>query len=127
LIRVDYPASERGPGLRDLGDAAREADAADLFSARCPHTCRAKLAANLGAPLAQTQHGDDVEVRTSRSGRVCLHRDPDGEWGLCWDGTSLVEERARAAQELKQISRNAAIYRKRRELAIAMRNGLPAL
>jgi hypothetical protein len=127
LIRADYPATDRAARLRELGDAARAADAADLFSVRCPHACRGKLGASLGAPLAQTQRGDEVEVRTARNGRLCLHRGSDGEWGLCWNVAALIAERARAAQELRQISGNAAVYRKRRELATALGKGLPCL
>jgi hypothetical protein len=117
LISADYPAAERRVRLRDLGDAARKADAADLFSARCPRECRVQLTANVGAPTKVTWDGDEVEVHTSRNGRFRLHRGPDGRWGLVWNTAALTDERLRATREVRQIRRNAAIYRKRRALA----------
>lgn len=94
-------------------------DAADLFSMRCPSACRAQLGASLGAPIEKFVAGHEVLWRTTR-GQVRLHRCENAEWGLVWNTQALHQERGRAARELVQIGRNAAIYRRRRQLASAL-------
>jgi len=126
LIQAEYPADERAEGLRELGDAVRARDAADLFSMRCARACRARLGASLGAPVGRRGRGDDVEVATTRGGRIHLHRCADGAWGLVWNTTELAAERRRAAREHSQIERNVQIYRRRRALAAALETGVAA-
>jgi hypothetical protein len=123
LIRADYPAPERFANLRALGDAAEAHDAADLFSIRCPIECRTRLTARVGAPVGSQAGADEatVTVRTSRGGELRLFRSPEGLWGLVWNTAALSQERLQASRELRQISRNAAIYRKRRALAHELR------
>jgi hypothetical protein len=120
LIRAEYPSILRDSSLRPLGDAASARDAADLFSTRCRSACRAHLAAQLGAPVAQDPDGDEATVRTVRGGLVRLHRCDTGQWGLVWHTRGLDEERRHAARELVQIERNAQVYRRRRALADAL-------
>lgn len=124
LIQAEYAATDRAAALEELGDAARSRDAADLFSMRCPRACRARLAADLGAPLGQVVRGDEVEVFTARGGRVRLHR-CQNEWGLAWNPARLSDESSRAARELAQIRRNATVYQRRRALAAALAPGAP--
>jgi hypothetical protein len=117
LIRADYPEPERAAALSALGDARSAADAADLFTQRCAEPCMSELAAAVGAPVAESKLGEhDVDVRTTRGGRLRLHRGKDGWWGIVWNTKELSEERTRAARELIQIRHNAAVYRRRRAL-----------
>jgi hypothetical protein len=117
LIRTEYPDSERAAALAALGDARSATDAADLFTQRCVEPCMAELTAAVGAPVAEREVGEsEVEVQTSRGGRLRLHRGKDGLWGIVWKTQALSEERTRAARELIQIRHNAAVYRRRRTL-----------
>lgn len=117
LIHADYPAPERDLALAALGDARTAADAADLFTRRCAEPCMSELAAAVGAPLSERPAGArEVEVRTTRGGRLRLHRGNDGWWGIVWNTQALSEERTRAARELIQIRHNAEVYRRRRTL-----------
>jgi hypothetical protein len=117
LIRSEYPDSERAAALTALGDARSAIDAADLFTQRCAEPCMSELAAAVGAPIAEHKvGGDEVEVQTTRGGRLRLHRGKDGWWGLVWNTQALSEERTRAARELIQIRHNATVYRRRRVL-----------
>jgi hypothetical protein len=115
-IRADYPPAEREAMLAPIADAADAADPEALFARRCAAACRAELATQLGAPVSEAQRDGDVEVQTSRGGRLRLHRGEDGAWGIVWNTAALSDERLRAARELLQIEANAAVYRRRRAL-----------
>jgi hypothetical protein len=118
LIRRDYPEPERSRALASLGDAAQVKDAAELFARRCSEPCMAELEAAVGAPVAEQPdaRSGEVEVRTSRGGRLRLHRGKDGWWGIVWNTAAASAERTRAARELIQITHNAEVYRRRRAL-----------
>ena len=115
LIRGDYPADEAPAALRALGDALGHGDGAGLFAERCSAVCMAEIASQLGAPVRQTQRGVELEIETSRGGKLRLHRER-GVWGIVWRTEELYEERRSAAHELVQIRANAEIYRRRRAL-----------
>jgi hypothetical protein len=119
LIRRDYPEPERAQALASLGDAALVKDAAELFARRCGEPCMAELEAEVGAPVAEPPEStrtQELEVRTTRGGRLRLHRGKDGWWGIVWNTSALYAERTRAARELIQIQHNAEVYRRRRAL-----------
>jgi hypothetical protein len=116
LIEADYPDDERGPALSALGDAAHARDAESLFAARCTAPCMAQLSAQLGAPIAETVRGVELEVRTARGGSLRLYRGDSGAWGIIWNTEALAAERSRASRELLQIRSNAEVYRRRRAL-----------
>jgi hypothetical protein len=116
LIRADYPQEAAPAALRALGDALDAKDGAELFARRCPASCVAAIGAQLGAPVAETPRGDEIEVRTARGATLRLHRGENGTFGIVWNTQSLFDERRRAARELIQIRDNAAVYRKRRAL-----------
>jgi hypothetical protein len=115
-IRADYPAGEREAALAPIADAAGAADPEALFAQRCAAACRAELGSQLGAPVSQVERDGDVEVQTTRGGRLRLHRGDDGAWGIVWNTAALAAERTRAARELLQIEKNAEVYRRRRAL-----------
>jgi hypothetical protein len=116
LIRADYPTAEQAAALRALGDGLDVGDPAALFAKRCTTACLADLGAKLGAPVKQAEHGDELEVQTSRGGSLRMHLAHDGWWGIVWNREPLFAERARAARELTQIRTNAEIYRRRQVL-----------
>jgi hypothetical protein len=115
-IRADYPPGEREAALGPIADAADSADPEALFAKRCAAACRSELAAQLGAPVAQEEHGGDLDVRTARGGHLRLHHGDDGQWGIVWNTDALCDERLRASRELIQIQKNAEVYRRRRAL-----------
>lgn len=115
-IRADYPPGERETVLAPIAAAAAAADPEALFAQRCAAACRAELASQLGAPVSQVERDGDVEVETSRGGRLRLHRGDNGVWGIVWNTAALSDERLLAARELRQIEANAAVYRRRRAL-----------
>jgi len=119
LIRRDYPEPERTQALASLGDAALVGDPAGLFARRCPEACMAELAAAVGAPAEEhpgPKGSQELEVRTTRGGRLRLHRGKDGWWGIVWNTAAYNAERTRAARELIQIAHNAEVYRRRHAL-----------
>jgi hypothetical protein len=123
-IAADYPEPEREAALRSLGDAATVRSPEELFARRCDRACVAELGANLGAPVSETpEPGGELIVQTAEGHRVRLFKGGDGFWGLVWRTQELFDERLRAARERLQITANAEVYRRRRQLERAVPAG----
>lgn len=117
LIEAEYPPAERAAALAALGDAAEVASPAELFARRCAAECMRTLAGQVGAPVTQTPEGKELRVTTSRGTTLHMFAGQDGRYGIVWNTDACVAERAQASRDFRQIRDNAAIYRKRRELA----------
>jgi len=116
LIEAEYPPAERDRALSALGDAAQVSTPQELFRRRCGPDCIQQFADLVGAPVAQTARGAEVEVTTVRGATLHMHAGSDGGYGIVWNTQALSDERAQASRELALIRENTAVYRKRRAL-----------
>jgi hypothetical protein len=116
VVRASYPEDERADALAALGEAAEASTPEALFAGRCGRACRDELVANVGAPTAERQDGDELVVTTSR-GELRFHRAHEGQWwGFVWQTQALDRERDVASRDLRQIQRNAEVFQRRDEL-----------
>lgn len=115
LVRKTYPIGQADTELTRLGPEA--ATATDLFAQRCDAVCLADFASKLGAPESSMRHGNVTVVTTVRGTRLDMYSVDGGWFGLLWRLQELEAERDRASRDLEQIGKNAALYRRRAELA----------
>ena len=112
LIRADYPEELQEDALGALGLLGTDSPAA-LFAERCDLACQRDLTSRIGAPMEETQEGEELLVTTSR-GQVRLWRGGESAWwGIVWNHDELDRERDRAGQDLRRIEANAETYRRR--------------
>lgn len=117
LVRAAYPEPERAAALAALGDAPGVESPSALFAARCDRRCRQELAAKVGAPTAQRTVDEELVVTTSRGAELRFYRAREGQWwGLVWRTEALDRERDTASRDLRQIERNAEVFRRREAL-----------
>lgn len=116
IIRDTYPADEREPALRELGDAVDAESTEALFAKRCDSSCIDWFSRNVGAPAAQSTKGDVTSVRTIRDTDIRLRHGSDGWYGIIWRTDELAAERERAARDLAQVQENARVYSARKRL-----------
>jgi hypothetical protein len=117
LIEADYPDAEKPRALADLGPAGRLNTPVELFELRCDARCRHSFSELVCAPESEVPAGDEIAVTTVRGGILHMHAGQDGGYGIVWKTAALHDERAQANRALGQIRDNAAVYRRRRELA----------
>ena len=116
LIERDYPDAEKAQALAALGDAGQVETAAELFGRRCDAACLRHFGEVVGAPTAQVEVGDELEVTTVHGRTLRMHAGKDGGYGIVWMTRETSDERARASKELRMIQDVAAVYRKRKAL-----------
>jgi hypothetical protein len=116
VIRASYPEDEQAAALEALGDAADVATPEELFARRCARACRDALTEAVGAPAGQREVDGELVVTTSR-GELRFYRARAGSWwGFVWETEALDRERDAASRDLRQIERNAEVFRRRRTL-----------
>ena len=109
----------------DAGAAAEMEDAAALFEDRCGRACMADLGSRIGAPLSQTQDGDELVVETPRGGTLRVTGGGDDWFGIVWHYDELDAERQRANQDRLLVEANARTYQRRLEQSAALDGEAP--
>lgn len=118
IIMLEYPSDAKEVALAQLGDASTVESAAELFMLRCEETCMREFRSTISPRVAMKNVGDEILVLTDKGKevRVFAGSSPKKTYGIVWRLQELSEERTKANRDLRTITENAQIYRKRRDL-----------